>query len=123
MLVVMIQRAGEEKSARMLPRNAATRALRSKKNNTVKKNHPRVGRGIKNAAKAMKEPVLITVFSLVNSFQKKGLREKEREFYRHAIRSLVYTRHDRQIDRGYKTASLQISFVECLSIVTVLVNI
>jgi len=49
----------------------STRALRSKKNNTVKKNHPRVGRGIKNAAKAMKEPVLITVFSLVNRVSKK----------------------------------------------------
>lgn len=42
------------------------------------KNRPKIGRGIKNAAKATKKPALM-IFSFVKSFKKKREREREKE--------------------------------------------
>lgn len=54
MSIVILQRVEEEKSARMAERRSM-RFVSEKKKKQSEKNRPKVGRGIKNAAKVTKK--------------------------------------------------------------------
>lgn len=87
------------------------------KNGLGEKNRPKVGRGIKNAAKATKKPAHM-IFPFVKSLEKRE-REEEREKIPLSVAlqqdhsSSAYSSH-REIDSRHKGASLQADPVEFL---------